>query len=134
MATDIVDAVISSDLKFDPDQIWTAEALPASTTKLSAAFKLGQTMGGVEVKVVCQTGVTLTAALQIDLQTSATSGGTYATQVTSIVPLGAIAAGDELARLILPREVADELYSKILLTTTADESLGKVDAYIVFVS
>ena len=134
MSEAITDATISSDLKANPDQIWTAEALPDTTTKLSDAFKLGQTMGGVEVKVVCETGGTLTAAVQFDLQTSATSGGTYVTRVSKTQPLGAIVAGDELAGLILPRDVCDELYAKILITTTDSEQAMKVDAYPVFVS
>jgi hypothetical protein len=91
-------------------------------------------MGGVEVKVVCSTAGTLTAAVQIDLQTSATEAGTYATQISKTQALGAIAVGDELARFILPREVVDQLYTKILVTTTADESAIDVDAYLVFVS
>lgn len=134
MATAITSATISSDLKAAPDAIWTGEALPDSTTKLSDAFKLGQTMGGVEIKVVCSTGGTATAAIQVDLQTSATATGTYTTQVSKTQALGAIAAGDEIARLILPREVTGELYAKVLLTTTEDESAIKVDAYPVFVS
>ena len=134
MATAIENGVIGSDLKSAPDQIWIGEALPNATTKLSSAFKLGQTMGGVEVKVVCSTAGTATAAIKIELQTSATSGGSYVTQVEKTQALGAIAVGDELARFILPREVVDQLYTKILITTTADESAIDVDAYLVYVS
>lgn len=129
--TAIESFTISGDLYSKQDEIWVGEALPNATTKLSDAFKLGQTMAGVEVKVVCSTAGTATAAIQIDLQTSATSGGTYTTQVSKTQALGAIAAGDELARLILPKEVEDELYAKILITTTADESAIDVDAYLV---
>jgi negative regulator of sigma E activity len=134
MSEAIVDAVISSDLKADPDQIWTAEALPNNTTKLSSAFKLGQTMGGVEIKVVCATAGTLTAALNVELQTSATSGGSYTTQGKQTTALGAIVVGQELGRFILPREVADELYAKVALITTDTEAAMAVDAYPVFVS
>jgi negative regulator of sigma E activity len=134
MSTAITSAVISSDLKADPDQIWTAEALPNSTTKLSSAFKLGQTLGGVEVKVVCATAGTLTAALNVEVQTSATSGGTYATQGQQTTALGAIVVGQELGRFILPREVEGELYTKVALITTDTEAAMAVDAYLVFVS
>jgi len=133
MATPIVDHTIGSDLKATPDAIWTAEALPDSTAASSDAFLLGQTVAGVEVKVVVDTGVTLTAALLIELQTCATSGGTYVTQVAKTVALGAIAAGDELAGLVLGREVSD-MYAKVKLTTTEDESAGKVDAYMVAIT
>lgn len=134
MATAIENATISGDLKSAPDQIWTGEALPNATNKLSDAFKLGQTMGGVEVKVVVSTAGTLTAATVIELQTSATEGGTYVTQVQKTQALGAVTVGDEIAKLVLPREVADQLYTKIKITTTADESAVEVDAYIVYVS
>lgn len=134
MPITIVNATISSDLKANPDQIWAAEALPSNTTKLSSEFKLGQTMGGVEVKVVCETGGTLTAALNIHLQTATTSGGSFATLLTQTVAIGAITAQQELARFIIPREVSDRMYTKIALVTTANESAMKVDAYPVFVS
>jgi len=122
---------ISGDLKSYPDAIFTAEALPNATNKLSDAFLLGQTNAGCEIKVVCETGGTLTAAVLVELQTSATSGGTYVTQVSKTVPLGAIVAGDMLAGLILPKEINDQCYSKVKITTTADESAMKVDTYIV---
>lgn len=134
MATPIVDSTIGSDLKADPDQIWTAEALPDSTTKLSSAFKLGQTMGGVEVKVVVATAGTLTAALDVEVQTSATEGGTYVTQGKQTTALGAIAVGDEVGRFILPREVSGELYTKVALITTDNEVAMAVDAYLVQVT
>jgi hypothetical protein len=134
MATAITSHTIGSDLKSKPDEIWSAETLPAGTTKLSDAFLLGGTVGGVEVKVVCETGKTLTGSLTIKLQTSATSGGTYADVVSATEVIDAttvIAAGDELARFVLPREVVDTMYTKIELVTSADDSAAKVDAYLV---
>jgi len=131
MATAIVDHTIGSDLKAFPDQIWTAEALPNNTNKSSDAFLLGQTVGGVEVKVVCETATTLAGDLLIELQTSATSGGSYVTQVSHTAAAGAIVAGDELAKFILPREVVDQMYTKVKLTIGAVQASGKVDAYMV---
>jgi hypothetical protein len=134
MAKAIENGTIGEDLRSQPDQIWTAEAIPNNTNVSSTAFKLGQTMAGVEIKVVCETGTTLASDLLIELQTSATEGGSYVTEVSTTVAAGAIVAGDELAKLILPREVADKIYSKIKLTTTAVQATGKVDAYPVLVS
>jgi len=135
MAKSIIGGTIGEDLRSQPDQIYTAEAIPNSTTSLSSAFLLGQTMGGVEIKVVCNVGATLIGTgLLIELQTSATEAGTYITQVSKVVPTGAIVAGDMLAGLILPREVCDEMYTKIKMTTTAAQAAGTVDAYPVLVS
>ena len=132
MATDFNGiGLISGDLKSYPEAIWTAEALPKNTNKSSSAFKLGQTNAQCEVKVVCQTGTTLGADLLIELQTSATEGGTYATEVSKTVAAGAIVAEDVLAGLILPKEAEGKLYSKVKLTLGAAETTGKVDAYIV---
>ena len=123
---------ISGDLKSYPDAIFTAEALPNNTSTLSDAFLLGQTNAGCEIKVVCETATTVAAGgVLVELQTSATSGGTYVTQVAKTVPAGAIVAGDFLAGLILPKEINDQMYAKVNLTTTATQATGKVDAYIV---
>lgn len=135
MAKAITDGTIGEDLRSQPDQIYTAEAIPNSTTSLSPAFLLGQTMAGVEIKVVCNVGATLIGTgLLIELQTSATEGGTYATAVSKTVPTGAIVAGDMLAGLILPREEVDKMYTKIKMTTSAAQATGSVDAYPVIVS
>lgn len=131
---EITESTISSDLKSVPDQIWTAQALPNATTLNSDVFKLGQTMGGVETKVVVETAGTLTAAVTIRLQVSDASDGTFVTENAVTVPLGAVAVGDEIARMILAREVCDKLYARVQIVTTADESAIKVDAYHVFVS
>ncbi len=123
---------VSGDLKAYGDAIFSAEALPNNTSSLSDAFLLGQTLGQCEVKVICETGTTVAAGgVLVELQTSATTGGTYVTQVSKTVPAGAIVAGDELAGLILPRELNGETFTKIKLTTTATQATGKVDAYIV---
>ncbi|MCP5004925.1 MAG: hypothetical protein GY941_13450 [Planctomycetes bacterium] len=123
---------ISTDLKSYSDAIFTAEALPNNTSKLSSAFTLGQTLAGCEVKVICETATTVAAGgVLVELQTSATSDGTYVTQVSKTVPAGAIVAGDFLAGLILPKELNDQLFTKVKLTTTATQATGKVDAYIV---
>jgi hypothetical protein len=135
MAKAIKDTKLSGDLIANPDIIWSAEALPNAGTKNSADFKLGQTMAGVEIKVVAVAGATLIGALTIELQTSSEKATGYVTQVaTSLIATTVIAAGDEIARLILPREIVDQLYSVVKLTTTAADQAITVDAYPVFVS
>jgi hypothetical protein len=135
MATPIVDAVISSDLKADPDQIWAAQALANTGTITSDEFILGQTMGGVEIKVVVVAGATLNADVTIELKTSATTGTGYATKLTEVVAgTTVLAAGDEIARFILPREVSDEIYTTLDITTAGADQAVTVDAYPVFVS
>lgn len=134
MAKAIEVGTIGEDLRSQPDQIWTSEALPATATITSGEFKLGQTMAGVEIKVICSKAVTTTGAMTINLKTSATSSGTFTTQASKTVVIGSYAVGDMLAGLILPREVCDELYTIVTITTVADESAGEVDAYPVFVS
>lgn len=133
MATDITSATISSPLKSDDTIYWSGEALPNNTNKSTAAFKLGQTMAGCEIRVDCETGTTLAGDLLIELQTCATSDGTFVTKVAKTVEAGAIVAGNNLAGLILPREVKDELYGKVKVTIGAVQATGAVDAYMVMV-
>ena len=134
MATEIIDYTIGSDLKAGPDQIFTAQALADTGTVTSNAFILGNPMGRNEVKVTVATAGSLTAALTINIQTSATSDGSFTTVESFTIPLGAITAGQVLASYIPVRESEDELYSKITLVTTDDESAMAVDAYLVYVS
>lgn len=133
MATAIEDTKLSGDLIANPDVIWSGEAIPSSTSLESSEFLLGQTLGGVEIKVVCDAPTTLASDLQIELQTSETEGGTFATSNITIAT-GAILAGDELARFILPREVVGRMFTKIKMTTTAVQATGTVKAYPVYVS
>jgi hypothetical protein len=135
MAKAIETGTIGEDLRSQPDQIWTAEALPNTTTKTSGEFKLGQTMGGVEVKVKVVAGATLAGDVTVELQTSAVSGSGYATKVSkTTIATTVLATGDDLAGLILPREVCDELYAVIKITTAGADQAVTVDAYPVFVS
>lgn len=135
MATQIVDAVISSDLKADPDQIWSAQALADTGTINSSEFVLGQTMGGVEVKVVVVAGATLAGNVTIELKTSSVTGGAYTTALSELITATTVlATGDEIARFILPREVSDQLYTTLAITTAGSDQAVTVDAYPVFVS
>ena len=140
MATAITSHTIGSDLKCDPDAIWEGTHLGSTATITSDAFLLGGVAGGVEIKVVCETGFTLPQAedLVMVLQTSATLAGTYAAY-TEVVITGAtgdtvFAVGDEIFRLIPDKEMVDQIYSKLTITTASDLSAGAVDAYFVAVT
>jgi len=135
MPKEIVDTKLSGDLIANPDVIWSGEALANAGTITSGAFKLGQTLGGVEVKVVTNTGGTLAGNVTVELKLSATEDGSYVTESSDLVNLGTVLAdGDDIARFILPREIEDLLYAKLAITTAGADQAILVDAYPVFVS
>jgi hypothetical protein len=135
MAKDIETTKISSDLHSEQDLIFSATALPNATTASSSAFRFGNTMGRNEIKAIVETAGTLTAALTIEVQSSATETGSFVTVPggTFTTALGAVAAGAELLKYIAPRETTNQWF-KLKVTTTEDESAIAIDAYIVWVS
>ena len=133
----IVDTKLSGDLIANPDVIWSAEALPDSTTKLSEEFTLGQTLAGVEIKVVAVAGATLAGTLDIELQSALESGGSFVTERKESYGIGdVIAAGDDIAKFIIPRErsVSAGMFSILKLSTSDSDQAVTVDAYPVFIS
>jgi hypothetical protein len=136
MSLDIETTEIGRDLRSAPDQIFAEQILTSTSTVSSGEFKLGNTMGGVEIKIVATTVHTLVAALTINLLTSAVAGGTKnSTLDTATVALGTVTAvGDVLYKFIAPRENIGEIYTQLDLVTTDNEAALKVDAYMVFVS
>jgi len=137
MSTPIVDSKISSDLKADPDAIFTNEALPQNTSVTSGVFKLGQTLGGVEVKLAFADAGQFNDTATIDVQTSATEAGTFVSQAKyTYAPDGGsatVVAGEAIGGLILPRELSDQMYTRVVVTTTDTQSLS-FDAYLVMVN
>lgn len=124
----------NNDLNAGPDKIFRGQALPNNSNTSSSAFRLGNVQGGNEIKVVVATAGTLTAALTVEVQSSATEGGSYTTVDggTFTTALGAITLGQELAKYIPPKETTD-MFFKVKLTTTANESAMAVDSYLVWV-
>lgn len=140
MATAITSHTIGSDLKAYPDAIWSAQALGNTTTITSSQFLLGGVDGGVEVKVMCNTGFTLPQdeSLTFAVTTATASGGSFTTHVTQTLTGGtggtAYVSGDTLFSFVPPRELVDQMYTKIAVTTASDLSAGKVDAYLVTIT
>jgi len=137
--TAIVDFSIGSDIKAKPDAIFTAEAI-TTTPITSDEFLLGQTSGGVEIKVTANAAMTLAEdeVLTFEFQTAAASGGTFATYATLTITGGTgdtvFAEDDELFRYIADRELADEIYSKVVLTPDTTSLASSVNTYLVIVS
>ena len=138
MAEALSTATISEKwLKFDPDAIWSGEALPNADSKESDEFMVGFDQGGVAVRVVANTAISIadTESLTIELLHSATSGGstTTVTLYSETASGGTIdfAAGAEIVEY-----VAGDIgpYAKLKVTTTADESSETVDAYVRYLS
>lgn len=125
-------ANLSDDVKSHQDPLFNAVTLPDSTALASATVLLGQVLGGVEAKVVVNTGGTLLADVLIELQTSVADADSWTTQVSKTAPAGAVVVDDMLAGLILNREVEGELDARVLVTTTDTETVV-IDGYLVLV-
>jgi len=124
-------------LKFDPDAIWDAEALPNATTKTSDEFMAGKDQGAIGIQVEAQTAISIAdgQTLDINLLHAETSGGS-----TTSIPLfrGApsggtldFAAGDEIVAYI-PEDIGP--YCKLEVTASADESSETINAYLRYLS
>lgn len=138
MATTLSTGTISEVARFDPDAIWSAEALPNATSKTSSAFKLGGAQGGIQVDLKTIEAVTVGAAetFTVVLQTSATSTGTFADHATIYATPAAgetIAADTEFASYI--KDIGDDLqWAKLVVTASENLSASTVDAYLTKVA
>lgn len=139
MSTPIETTVLSGDLVSAPDNIWTAEAITTAPIT-SGEFILGQTMAGVEIKVKAAAAMTIVdgETVTMEVQTSATSGGTFVTysahSVTGATGNTVLAAGDTLVTAVMDRELSGEIYTKIVLTPDTTSLASSVDADLVFIS
>lgn len=137
MSTEIEDHTIGSDLKATPDEIWAAFPLEDTGTITSSEFLFGQVVGGMEVKVTVDTAFTLPDAedLVFEFLTATETAGSFSAYATQTLTGGtggtAYVAGDELFRYVPDREMVDQIYTKIAITTASDLIAGKVDAYLV---
>jgi len=128
-------ATISEDLKAAPDAIFTAQALPNATVIDSAEFIFGEIQDALEVVINAVTAVSIanTFRLTIELLGASSSGGSFAVEaiIFDEISTGStdFLAGEEIARIASHRALSP--YSKIRLTTTADESTETIDAYMV---
>jgi len=127
---------ISDDLKAAPDQIWSAEALPNATAKLSDVFLFGGEQDASEVIVKANTAISIAdgETIEFAIHGSATRTGSFAEEALFYrgAPSGDtldFAAGDEIARIASNRDLS--VFNKLEVTTSASEVSEKVDAYIV---
>ncbi len=136
--TAITDFTIGTDIHADPDYVLKEEAITTSAIT-SDEFILGQTSGGVEIKVTTNAAMTLPEdeVLTFEFQTAAATGGTFATYQTLTMTGGTgdtdFAEDAELFRYIVDRELADEIYSKVVLTPDSTSLASSVNAYLVIV-
>ena len=126
---------ISSDAKFAPDEIWSAEALPNATSKLSDVFMFGEIQDALEVVVLANTNISIadTERLAIELHGSATRTGTFAKEAvlydeTADGDAIEFTAGDVIGILASNRGLSP--FNKLNVICTGNESSEKIDAYI----
>jgi len=125
-------------VQFAPDSIWDGEALPNATTKTSSEFEVGKDQGKVSVAVRANTAISIAdgESLTLTLQKASASGGTFADEVQFYDATGdgaviAFAAGDIIAEII---PGSTDIYKKIVVETSADESSEDIDAFLRRVS
>jgi hypothetical protein len=130
---------VSERLQNRQDLIWAAEALPNATAKTSDAFRLGCTQDGVVVAVAANTAISIadTKGLKIEVEYSsteaftATDGTIVLLDVTASGSAETWAAGDLLGEIAIQEK---GLWARVKVTTTADESSEKVDAYLRYLA
>lgn len=125
--------------KFDPDYIYEEGALPNATDATSGVFKMGKTQGGVQLVVEADTTVSIAngESLKIEVLYDTSETGDY---TDSVVIYDETASGaaitfeidDAIIKYIATDDV--ESYNKLKITTSADESGDKINAYPTLVS
>lgn len=138
MAQAITDATLSKEwLKFSPDEIWAAQALPNATDLTSDLFMAGNDQGGVGIQIEADTTVDIdsTATLDVFLITYDTSGGAE----VSTIPLLAndnstqktYAIGEQIVAYI-PEDTGP--WNRLKITSSDDESDDDINAYLRYLS
>jgi len=121
-------ATIGKNTHFAPDVIWDDQAGPNAATVTSAEFKLAQTLGNAQLKLVAGTdGLTTGASNRVTvkvLTASATGGSFDNVAIEHLLPVSTeYAAGDDIFSFIPPQELA-ECFSKISVTVATDDLSG----------
>ena len=136
---DLTGTIGEEPAKFDPDYIYEAAALPNATDATSDVFKAGRTQGGVQVNVQADTTVSIAdgESLTISLLSDTSESGDYA---DALVLYDETASGSaitfEIDEYIVKHIPADDIdsYNKLKITTSADESGDKINAFLQLVS
>lgn len=134
MAQETLSGVIGDDLKFGPDYIFNETALENAGVSTSGAFQCGKVQGGIQLNVMADAEIVVAAtfSITIDLYGSELKDGTYTKIKTLIViPTGTQSAGEIIRHI--PSDQA-EVWGKIVITTTDDQSGDTVTAYITEVA
>jgi hypothetical protein len=136
MSTAITDGKISKAyLKFDPDAIWAAEALPNATTKTTSEFEMGFDQNSVELRMEADTTVAVAAGEVLTMQVrSGSATGVYdtTTQIYSATAAGVTYEIDDLIVAFNAGEIGP--YAVLDVTTDADLSGDDVNVYLRYVS
>jgi hypothetical protein len=118
-------------LKFDPDWIGEAQALPNATSSTSAEFEAGYDQGKLAIAVQADTTVNLdtTETLLYELLYDATSGGDFTNSVTiGSLTGGVVEIGDFLFPEYIPAEIGP--FCKLKRTASGDQSAEKVNEFL----
>ena len=139
MSRDLTGTIGQEPAKFDPDYIYEEAALPNATDATSGLFKLGRTQGGVQLNVEADTTVDIAdgESLKIELLFDTSDAGDFADSVVIYDETASGAAinfaiGDTIINYIATDDV--DSYNKLKITTSADESGDKINAFPTLIS
>jgi len=117
------------------DRVFDATALPNATTVESGVFRFAKTQARTELVITANTAISIadTHSLIFDLHWDSDKAGSFTESrtISSYTSSGGttdFAIGDVVG--IITPESDVEHYCKVIITTTADESLTKVDGKI----
>jgi len=133
MAKAIATNEIGGDLYCEGDLIFEDQNLADTAATTSSEFMLAQTMGAAQINIIAGAdGVSTADTYVVTVITADVSGGTFNNTAISqnVTVAGTEVAGDALAQIAVPREVA-ECHSKLVITTTGDSAADEVTAYQV---
>lgn len=132
MAKAIATNEIGGDLYCEGDLIFEDQNLANAGATTSSEFLLAQTMGAAQINIIAgAAGIATGDTYVVTVITADESGGTFdATPISQNVTVTTASAGDLIASIAVPREVA-ECHSKLVVTTTGDSTADEVTAYQV---
>ena len=132
MAKAIATNEIGGDLYCEGDLIFEDQNLANADATTSSEFLLAQTMGAAQINIVAgAAGIATGDTYVVAVITAPESGGTFDnTAISQNVTVTTVAAGEPVAQIAVPRE-EDEIYAKLVITTTGDSTADEVTAYQV---
>jgi len=138
MARDIT-GTLGGRVKAHGDSVFDAQALPNATTVTSSAFKFGKSQSGVELVVSANTNISIADSkqLKVEILYDTADDGSFASSkvvydVTASGSAVTFAVNDVISATVPDKAI--ETWAKVKVTTTANESSEKIDAFIYRVS